>query len=138
MVQELAPLHKHVRVAIVWGDGLRADHGGGDKTRKWQREAVVPSLSGATWEIEAIVIDGLEQALEGSERGAPHGVLQVVTSAIVSAILLVEADVRAIVDASMGSAARQVSYHIQETRGHQVIVAVGCKIERKEWVSCKV
>lgn len=98
----------------------------------------MPSFSGATWEIEAIVIDGLQQAFKGSERGAPHGVLQVVTSAIVSAILLVEADVRAIVDASMGRAARQVSYHIQETRRHQVIVAVGCKIVWKEWASCKM
>lgn len=59
MIKELAPLHKHVCVAIIWGDGLRPDHGGGDQAWKRQREAVLPLLSGATWEIEAIVVDRL-------------------------------------------------------------------------------
>lgn len=115
MVQELAPLHEHMGIAIVGGDGLRPDHGGRHQAWKWQRRAVVQSLNGTTREIESVVVDGLEQALEGSERGSPHRVLQVVTRAIVGAILLVEADIRAVVEASMGSAARQISNHIQET-----------------------
>lgn len=115
MVQELAPLHEDMCIAVVRGDGLRADHCGGHQARERQREAVVPSLGGPTWKIETVVVDGLQQAFEGGEGRAPHWVLKVVAGAVVGAILLVEADIRAVVEASMGLAARQVGDHIQES-----------------------
>lgn len=44
-----------------------------------------------------------------------------------AAVLLVEANIRAVVEAAVGRAAGQVGNHIQKVRGHQVIVAKRCE-----------
>lgn len=59
MIQELAPLHKHVCVALVGSNSLCADHGGGHEARQRQRKAIVASLCGTAWQVEAVVIDRL-------------------------------------------------------------------------------
>lgn len=43
-----------------------------------------------------------------------------------AAVLLVEANIRTVVEAAVGCAAGQVGNHIQKVRGYQVIVAKGC------------
>lgn len=53
--------------------------------------------------------------------------LQVVAGSIMAAVLLVEANVRAVVEAAVGCAAGQVGNDIQKARGYQVIVAECCE-----------
>jgi len=53
-------------------------------------------------------------------------VLQVVAGPVVAAVLLVETNVRAVVEATVGRAAGQVGNDLQEVRGHQVVVAKCC------------
>ena len=63
--------------------------------------------------------------------------LQVVAGPIVAAVLLVEANIRAIVEAAVGRAARQVGNHFQKVRGYQVVVAKRCKNKQHKQTSFK-
>lgn len=127
MVQELTPLHQHVGVAVVRSDGLRSDHGGRHQPGQGQPVAVARPLGSPPGQVKAVVIDRFQESVESGERGAPHGVLQVVAGPVVAAVLLVEANVGAVVEAAVSRAARQVGDDVQKVRGHQVIVTKGCE-----------
>ena len=78
----------------------------------------MPPLVDAAREVEAVVVHRLEETLEGSQGGAPHRMLQVVARAVVAAVLLVEADIRAVVESPVRCASRKVGNHFQEAWRH--------------------
>lgn len=106
MVKELAPLHQHVGVAIIGSDGLRPNHCCGHQP--WQRQpvSVMWPLGSAPWQVKAVVVDRFQEPVESGEGCAPHRVLQVIAGPIVAAILLVEANVGAVIEAAVSCATR--------------------------------
>lgn len=53
--------------------------------------------------------------------------LQVIASSIMAAILLMEANIGAVIKAAVSCAAREISDDIQKVRGYQVIVTESCE-----------
>lgn len=131
VIQELPPLHDHVREPVVLRHGVRADDAGRHKPCARHRVAVVlDRLLPSHRHAEAVLVHGLEDASEARQRRPPHGVLQVVARAVDGAILAVEAHVGAVDVEAVNHAAGQVGHEGEMRRTQELLVGeVGGEVE---------
>ena len=120
VVQELPPLHQHVRILRVVAHATRRHQSSGHESGVRHRVGLRP----ANRRVEAVLVNRTEQAAKRRQRRTPHRVLQVVARAVVRAVRAVEANIRTVVDSSMRTAAGQVSDHVHVGGREQVKEAV--------------
>uniref|UniRef100_A0AAG5DEV3 Uncharacterized protein n=1 Tax=Anopheles atroparvus TaxID=41427 RepID=A0AAG5DEV3_ANOAO len=124
VIEELTPLHHHVRDAVVRCDGGGRDQAGRDKPGARFRVAVVlrrPVPSDRT--VEAVLVRRRQQPLEAGQRGAPGRVLRIVARSVQRTEATVEAPLRAVRRHPMRHATRQLLQQVQILRRQEIPIA---------------
>lgn len=93
---------------------------------------LTPVVSKIAWLLtnghaEAVFVDGSQNSPEGRERGAPHGMLEIVARAVHGPVLAMEAHIGTVHVGSVRHATRQVRHQLQMSRRQQLLVREICK-----------